>query len=356
MDFRQGGPKIGTVLRGKSPSTCMRYHEDGGYLFVTSEEDSRLQIIDCNRGAADRPAIKFEKDGIRLVESTHHNLSLLYTTSGRDKTQNTGQKNAVNYLSIHDNKIMRQFLGHGGIVNNISMSPVDDTFLTSSEDRTVRLWDLRQAGTLGLMEMPKNGNGMTLDPHGHPITSFDSTGLVFGIAAPIDGGAGHIIHLYDARNYSTGAFSEMKLESSTLLNAIQTKCPFVQPMEASTLCGAQWTGMKFNKSGKQILITTNTGIVLMIDGYDSNTVTHTFLSEGLGATSRGMLPAAATFSSDDQTVLVGNENGTISCYDAVDGSFLKKLEGHVGTVRCIASNPKYAQIASACTNIALWLW
>mmetsp|Transcript_17134 Transcript_17134/g.32419 ORF Transcript_17134/g.32419 Transcript_17134/m.32419 type:complete len:359 (-) Transcript_17134:57-1133(-) len=357
MDFRQEGPKIAAVIRGKkSPATSMSYHEDGEHLFVTSEADCRLLMIDCNRGVSEKPAIKFEKDGVRIVQSTHHNQSLLYTGSGRERNQSSGEKHAINYHSIHDNKILRQFRGHSETINNISMCPVDDTFLTSSADRTVRLWDLRQAGSLALMEMPKGGNGMTIDPNGCPIAAFDSTGLVFGITAPMEAQAGHIIHLYDARNYGSGAFSEMKLESKILLNAIQTTFPSMQPMEASDLCGAQWKSMTFNKSGKQILITTDTGIVVMVDGYDSNKVTNIFLSKGVNGGPNGNQAAVACFSSDDQTVLVGNENGTISCYDSLDGSLLRTLEGHVGKISCVASNPKYAQIASACTNVALWLW
>jgi len=112
--------------------------------------------------------------------------------------------------------------------------------------------------------------------------------------------------------------------------------------------------MKFNKSGKQILVTTESGLVIMVDGYDGK-VTNVFLSEGANG-APGTQPAAACFTSDDQTVLCGNEDGTISCWDVATGSLVKKLKGHVGHVACIASNPKYAQIASSCTNTALWLW
>ena len=71
MDFNQTGiPKIGAVIRGKSPATSMSYHEDGSHLYVASEDDSRLRVIDCQRGALDRPALKFERDGVRLVEAT----------------------------------------------------------------------------------------------------------------------------------------------------------------------------------------------------------------------------------------------------------------------------------------------
>jgi len=117
---------------------------------------------------------------------------LLYTGSEKDKVQNVGQRHAINYLSLHDNKILRQFRGHSGEVTNISMSPADDSFLTSSKDRTIRLWDLKQAGSLASMDMHRGGKDMTIDPNGCPLAAYDSTGLVFGITAPLEANAGHV--------------------------------------------------------------------------------------------------------------------------------------------------------------------
>ena len=70
MNFVHGDPKIAAVIRGKAVATCMSYHEDGAQLFVSSESDSRLRVIDCLRGVSDKPALKFERDGIRLVQAT----------------------------------------------------------------------------------------------------------------------------------------------------------------------------------------------------------------------------------------------------------------------------------------------
>ncbi len=201
MDFRSQEPKISAVIRGKAPATSMSYHEDGGFLFVSSEEDSRMRIIDCQRGT-DKPALKFERDGIKLVQATHHNQSILFSGGGKDKTQNVGQRHALNYLSLHDNKILRQFRGHSGEILDISMSPVDDTFLTSSADGGVRLWNLQQAGSLASMDLPRSSsssgpNGVTkIDPNGSPNAAFDCTGLVFGISAPLDANAGHVSNYF----------------------------------------------------------------------------------------------------------------------------------------------------------------
>ena len=96
-----------------------------------------------------------------------------------------GQRNAINYLGIYDNKILRKFRGHADVVTDISMSPADDTFLSSSRDRTVRLWNIQEAGSLAQLELPSNAVG---SPH----AVFDSTGLVFAVTASMSDGKGQV--------------------------------------------------------------------------------------------------------------------------------------------------------------------
>ena len=130
----------------------------------------------------------------------HHNRCVLVTGKG-DKTLNVGQRHPITYLSLHDNKILRQFRGCGAEVSDLSLSPIDDSFLSCSGDRTVRLWNLQQAGSLAILDLPKSGNGMYLDPAGEPRASYDSTGLVFCITAPMDAGAGHVRFLLTTFSY-----------------------------------------------------------------------------------------------------------------------------------------------------------
>jgi DNA-binding beta-propeller fold protein YncE len=65
-----GAPQIGAVVRGTAPATSMAFHEDGTRLYVASEEDNKLQVIDCLKGEAAHPAIGCEREGIFLVEPT----------------------------------------------------------------------------------------------------------------------------------------------------------------------------------------------------------------------------------------------------------------------------------------------
>jgi COMPASS component SWD2 len=71
-------------------------------------------------------------DGLR-----HHTECVLFAGKGTPGQPRTHQ-NAVNYLSLYDNKILRKFRGHSDQIAKISLCPADDCFLTSSKDRTVR--------------------------------------------------------------------------------------------------------------------------------------------------------------------------------------------------------------------------
>lgn len=58
-------------------------------------------------------------------------------------------------------------------------------FLTSSKDRTVRLWNVQQAGCVGQMDLPSQAEG---EPH----VVFDSTGMVFAVTAAMAGKQGNV--------------------------------------------------------------------------------------------------------------------------------------------------------------------
>jgi len=71
MDFTLPGvPAVGAVISGNQPATSMSYHEDGKKLFVVSEEDAKLQVIDCLSGKAEHAPLKAEREQINLIEAT----------------------------------------------------------------------------------------------------------------------------------------------------------------------------------------------------------------------------------------------------------------------------------------------
>lgn len=131
--------------------------------------------------------------------------------------------------------------------------------------------------------------------------------------------------------------------------------PTSTPERAYVLSKAEWTSMEFNKSGKQILIGAMGGVALSVDGYEG-TILHSFLTEAgsVASASQQPFPMAACFTADDKSIICGNDDGTVSCYQDDSGLQARKLRGHVDRVGAVASNPQYSQIASSCTNTAVW--
>mmetsp|Transcript_6327 Transcript_6327/g.14586 ORF Transcript_6327/g.14586 Transcript_6327/m.14586 type:complete len:348 (-) Transcript_6327:866-1909(-) len=347
MDFSsEPGPKIGCVTRGRAPTSAVSYHETGSHLYIASESDSVLRIVDCMKGGApnDRPAmIKLQREGIKSVKATHHSHCAIFAPGG---SSGVPKKNSVYYLSVFDNRILREFKGHSGVINGISMNPVDDTFISSSIDGTVRLWDLGKSGN-NIMELKLPSN-----TEGSPLAVFDSTGLVFGVSAGQPDKAGYFVNLYDARNYAAGPFAEMRVAREDIERKLAGS---VTPERAYALSRSEWTSLEFNKSGKQILACCANGLAISIDGFDGG-IARAFLSEITPGATQSTTPLAACFTSDDKSVIVGNEDGTVSCYQADSGLLARRLRGHVSRVSAVACNPKYCQLATACTNTAVWVW
>jgi WD40 repeat protein len=239
---------------------------------------------------------------------------------------------------------MRKFKGHSDAVTSISMCPADDTFLSSSRDKTVRLWDVKEAGCLAELKLPDSTVG-------EPLAVFDSTGLVFAVTAAMSERQGHYVHLYDARNYNGGAFAELRVSQTDLENAIQSQVS-TTPVRAAEMSRGDWKSIEFNLSGNQILIGADQGVSVLLDGFEG-TIQRVLVPPGANYSSS---PAVSCFTPDDKTVLAGHDDGTITCWDVDSGAIVNTLKGHTGRVNCLAANPKYAQIASSCTNTALWIW
>jgi len=346
MDFSSphSGPSLGSVIPHRYPSTSLSYHADGNHLFVANEKDSRVTLVDAIRTGKPIGQYKCDREGVSCLAATHNDYCIL--TAGNKQT-------TVQYWSLYDNKILRKFKGHTSSIYEINFCPTEDMFLTSSNDQTVRLWDLKQAGCLAKMELPKDSVGTSSQPR----AVFDSTGMVFTVLAEMARGEGHYIHLYDARNYQGGAFSELKLTSNAINEAMVTHRVPPPPPKAAGSSPLTINKMSFNESGNRILVHAAEGYALVLDGYEGN-IQRIFRS------SRGNA-SVSCFTSDEKSLLVGSDtDGLIDVYDLQSGGLVKTLEGghgvpgsQAGPITALACNPKYAQIASGGdVNTSLWIW
>jgi len=195
-----------------------------GDALISSSEDDQIVIYDCEKGTQKR-TVNSKKYGVDLVHFTHAKNTAIHASTKIDDT--------IRYLSLHDNKYIRYFPGHTKKVVALSMSPVDDMFLSGSMDKTLRLWDLRSPNCQGLMHLTSR-----------PVAAFDPEGLIF--AAGVNSES---VKLYDLRSFDKGPFASFRLTAEK---------------------GCEWTGLKFSPDGKTILLSTNGSVIRLVDAFHGN--------------------------------------------------------------------------------------
>lgn len=297
--------RVAKVFRENTDKINNIDFSSNGEVLISSSDDDQIVIYDCEKGVQKR-TVNSKKYGVDLIHLTHAKNTAIHSSTKIDDT--------IRYLSLHDNKYIRYFPGHTKKVVTLCMSPVDDSFLSGSMDRTLRLWDLRSPNCQGLMHLV-----------GRPVSAFDPEGLIF--AAGVNSES---IKLYDLRSFDRGPFKSFELSQ-------EKEC--------------DWTGVKFSPDGKSLLISTNGSIIRLVDAFNGQPM-QTFT----GHLNNKGIPLEASYSPDSQFVFSGSTDGRVHVWNAESGYKICVLNAdHTGPVQCVQFNPKFMMLASACTNMALWL-
>ncbi|KAG1037131.1 hypothetical protein G6F46_012701 [Rhizopus delemar] len=207
------------------------------------------------------------------------------------------------------------------------MSPIDDSFLTSSLDETVRLWDLRTSTGQGVVY----GKGKTL-------TAFDPQGLVFAVGMDCNS-----IRMYDYREYGRGPFATWKVEDQT----------YAQPGRLP-----EWTSLKFTPDGKQIIVTTLSNIIYVLDAYTGSLLQRLVGHAGPNNTSCG---EEVSISLDARFVMAGGQDSYLRFWDLyqrdeVDNApFITLTTPHKKAINVASFSPTHAVIVTGSEELAMWL-
>ncbi|EDQ89552.1 uncharacterized protein MONBRDRAFT_8091 [Monosiga brevicollis MX1] len=203
-------------------------------------------------------------------------------------------------------------------VTSLSINPADDTFISTSQDKTMRLWDMRSPNCQGLMLLNSPDT----------LATFDATSKVFAVAVD-----SRSIHLYDARKFHQG--------------------PFVVFQETLRDMSSSWTDISASPDGSRLLVSTLQGVNYVVDAYSGDVRSQ--LGKKQGSTGGSGEPMEASWSPDGRYAAVGSKEGKVIMWDAENSNRVAMLAGHHNPVSSVKFNPKYALLASACSTLALWL-
>ncbi|GAB5371646.1 hypothetical protein AAMO2058_001597800 [Amorphochlora amoebiformis] len=211
-----------TYAKNTDDINSLDYSNDGEFL-VTAANDDSMCLYSCE-DATHIKTVKCKRFGVSLARFTHHSKAVICASRRR------ATEESVRYLSLHDNRYLRFFGGHTEEVVQLSMCPVDDTFMSGASDRTVRFWDLRDAKATAIFE--------TKDT---PVLSYDPQGLIIAICT-----ARNHLKLFDRRTLTKGPFSTFSVERNV------------------------WTHMTFTPDGNYILMRNSEGYLNLYDSFKGN--------------------------------------------------------------------------------------
>jgi COMPASS component SWD2 len=113
-----------------SDITGLDFSNDGEILYVS---DSQTLNVYLTTNAQCYRKLFMKNYEIEQLSHTHNNNAIIVATK---------KNHMVLYWSIHENKIIKLFKGHSDTITNLVINPKDDYFLTTSNDNTLRIWNL----------------------------------------------------------------------------------------------------------------------------------------------------------------------------------------------------------------------
>lgn len=191
-----------------------------GMTLVSSSNNNLVEIFDCDRGQQ-VDTISVQKYGCFFVNFSQPSSDVILISSAR-------RDHVIRSLNIEKKSYLTYFDGHTDAVTSLCVSRQNNLFVSSSLDKTIRLWDVRSPRCEGRIAV-----------RGEVIAAWSADGQL--IAAAIDSES---IELFDTRSMEIGPISKNKVNKQHNSKIIDAK---------------------FCKNSRNVLLSTNGPNLMLID-------------------------------------------------------------------------------------------
>lgn len=351
--FRKWNPKDGELIEELPgidglDAQLMALSPDGNLLVSWSQHGGA-------RGSeAGRWWLWNAKNGSLLLEPERHRAAITSVQFSPDGTQivTSSEDKSVRVWDAKSTKHTGRLDGAAGVVNAARFSQDGKTVFSAGADALVRAWTLASDSERVVVEGVGGAvNRFLMTKDGQRIITGDQIGRVWSW----DRKWGNQIQAYDGRRYS--AIYDVSLSPDGKLLAIAGSARVVgvidlnrgqEIAELNPGDTAANFAVAFSPDGS-LLATAGDGHEIQL--WNTKDWTRRLTLDGHDGTVRTL-----AFRPDSKTLISGGNDEMIRIWDIATGSQSAELEGHVGVVTSIAVSPDGSQFVSASRDRTALLW
>jgi WD40 repeat protein len=332
--------------------------------------------------------------GLRAQLAGHKDLvqSLALSTDG--KWLAAGGFRIVTLWNVPQDLERTTLTGHAGAVRTVAATPDGKFAASTSEDKTLRLWDLTSGKQTRQIDLPVPSFTAALRPDGSQIAVVGSDNRVRihdltdgKVVTTLEGYAGQVLcvaYSPDARWLATGTADNLVRVwdlPRTPKNPVPTAKDLKghgKPVRQVAFAAAElvvsasedgtvrlWTtiGAKETRSmahGAPVVgLAVSAAAQLVAGGGADGQVKVWRLSDGgliRGLTAHSKPVFAMEFSKDGKELVTGGEDQTVLVWDPQSGQLLHRFSGHAGPVICAGFGPSNGMVLSASADKTVKVW
>lgn len=354
-------------------SDGLAFSPDGNSL-ASASTDSTIRIWDAATGnelrvlrghAVAVRTVSFSADGKLLASGdAAGKVKIWDVATGREQAEFAGHKGRVNATAFsRDGKLLasggidnsikvwdvaakseaKTLIGHTGWVNALVFGADNQTLVSGSADKSIKLWNLATGQTIKTADQPQAVTCLSVNPGGNLLVSgaADSIVRLWQLpqlsAAPIfdlrfDAGRVVAVSFNSTGNQVFAASSERISKRFDLASraAIQLSA------EPDRL--EKYEAAAFSADGQRLAISAGTRDLEIRRFSEFNTP--------VTLTSRANPVRSVAFSNDGRWFATGNQDTSVTLWDAFAGRAIANFVGNNGSINSVAFNPDSQFLAS----------